>query len=151
MSMHKNYSLSLSTKLLENSPLLINTQHYSFFQIVIWHQWRQTPLIKVLFHPASYTCTADHSLSGVLAKLKVYTLHIQITQFSDCICVQTNLTVEVVCRVGEHQLRLAHQCSPCEKFAHTWTVKLNIMGIWEWGIYGLNGVGQLWQSKLLFR
>ena len=24
----------------------------------------------------------------------------------------------------------------CEKFAHTGSVKLNIMGIWEWGIYG---------------
>ena len=35
---------------------------------------------------------------------------------------------------GEHQHRLAHQCSPCEKFVHTWSVKLNIMGIWEWGL-----------------
>ena len=56
----------------------------------------------------------------------------------------------VVCRMGKHQHQLAHQCSPCEKFAHTWSVKLNIMGIWEWGhlwlngwdIYGLNG----WES-----
>ena len=37
----------------------------------------------------------------------------------------------VVCWVGKDQHRLAHQCSPCEKFAHTWSVKLNIMGIWN--------------------
>ena len=89
------------------------------FQIAACRLWRQTPLIKAVFHPASYTCTADHSLSGVLAKLNVYTLHIQITRFSDCICVRTNLTVEAVCRVGEHQLHLAHQCSPYEQFVHT--------------------------------
>ena len=23
-----------------------------------------------------------------------------------------------MCRVGEHQHQLAHQCSPCEKFTH---------------------------------
>ena len=46
---------------------------------------------------------------------------------------------EVVCSVGEHHHRLAHQCSPYEKFAHTSNVKLNIMGIWKWGIYGLMG------------
>ena len=32
-----------------------------------------------------------------------------------------------LCRVGEHQHQLAHQCSP------------NIYGIWEWGICGLMG------------
>ena len=36
-------------------------------------------------------------------------------------------TLDVVCRVGEHQHQLAHQCSP------------NIIRIWEWGIYGLMG------------
>ena len=52
----------------------------------------------------------------------------------------------------------AHHVENC---AHM-SVKLNIMGIWEWGIYGLMGgafrvwlrlkwVGQLWQRKLLFR
>ena len=36
-------------------------------------------------------------------------------------------------------------------FAYTWGVKLNIMGKWKWGIYGLNGLGmQLWKSELLF-
>ena len=71
----------------------------------------------------------------------------------------------VICWVGEHQHQLAHQCSSCEKFAHTWSVKLNIMGIWEWGIYGLinwwdihdfwvghlwlKWVGQLWKTKYL--
>ena len=29
--------------------------------------WRQMPLIKDVFHPASYT--VDHSLSGIQAKL----------------------------------------------------------------------------------
>ena len=50
----------------------------------------------------------------------------------------------MLCRVGEHQHRLAHQRSPFEKFIHTWSVKLHIMGIWEWGIYGLQWVGNLW-------
>ena len=45
----------------------------------------------------------------------------------------------VVCRVGKHQHRLAYYSSPCAKFAHTSSVKLNIMGIWEWGTYGLIG------------
>ena len=45
----------------------------------------------------------------------------------------------VVFQVGEgacmHQHQLAHQCSPCEKFAHIkYEVKLTI-GIWKWGIY----------------
>ena len=41
----------------------------------------------------------------------------------------------VVCQVGEHQHQLAraHQSSPCEK------QKLNIIGLWEWDIYGING------------
>ena len=63
--MYKNYSVSLGTKRLENLPLLINTQHYSLFQITIW---MQTTLIKDVYHPASYTVmTVDHSLSGVTA------------------------------------------------------------------------------------
>jgi len=35
------------------------------FQIAICRLWRQTPLIKAVFHPASYTCTVDRSLSGI--------------------------------------------------------------------------------------
>ena len=30
------------------------------------------------------------------------------------------------------------------KFLHTPSVKLNVRGIWEWGIYGLNGWGMTW-------
>ena len=61
------------------------------------------------------------------------------------------LTQSLLCQVREHQHQLAYQCSPYEKFVHTWSVKLNIMGIWEWGIYDLRvwlwlkWVGQLWQ------
>ena len=44
-----------------------------------------------------------------------------------------------MCQVGEHQHRLAHQCSPCKNFAHTWSVKLNIIRLWEWAIYSLMG------------
>ena len=51
----------------------------------------------------------------------------------------TRLLNLVVCRVGEHQHRLAHRHSPCENYAHTWSVKLNIIRIWEWDIYGLMG------------
>ena len=51
----------------------------------------------------------------------------------------TNATLLNTCQeAGEgHQHRLAHQCSSCEKIVHTCSVKLNIMGIWEWGIYVL--------------
>ena len=43
--------------------------------------WRQkTPLIKAVFHPASYTCTVDCSLSSVLAKLKIRRLRMKITR-----------------------------------------------------------------------
>ena len=63
--------------------------------------------------------------------------------------------------MGEHQHRLAHQCSPCEKIVHMkCEVKHHgdmgmghlclIMGgafrVWLW----LKWVGQLCQSKLLF-
>ena len=66
--MHRNYSESFRTKSLENLPLLINTQHYSLFQIAICHLWRQMTLIKEVFHSASYTViTVDHSLSGITA------------------------------------------------------------------------------------
>ena len=51
------------------------------FQITICCLWRQkTPLIKAVFHPASYTCTVDCSLSSVLAKLKIRRLHMKITR-----------------------------------------------------------------------
>ena len=53
-------------KSLKNLLLLINAQHYSLFQITICHLWRQTMLIKDIFHPASYTVmTVDHSTSGI--------------------------------------------------------------------------------------
>ena len=52
--MHKNYSIFLDTKGLENLLLLINTQYYSLFEIAICHLWRQTLLIKDVFHPATY-------------------------------------------------------------------------------------------------
>ena len=50
------------------------------FQIALCRLWRQkTPLIKAVFHPASYTCTVDCSLSGILAKLEIRRLRIKIT------------------------------------------------------------------------
>ena len=54
------------------------------FQITIW---RQTLLIKAVFHPASYTSTVDRSLSGILAKLK----------FVDCACKLCDLKIAHVC------------------------------------------------------
>ena len=55
-------------------------------------------------------------------------------------CTQLQCYKDVVCRVGEHQHRLAHQCSPCGNFAHTpWCAKLKIIWKGEWGIYGLMG------------
>ena len=67
--------------------------------------------------------------------------------------------LEVVCRVGEHQHRWGHQCSPCEKFDDICSVKL--MGYGNGPFWLMSGaiityrvgdlwvkwVGQLWQSK----
>ena len=64
-------------------PLLINTQHYSLSQIAICLLWRQTPLIKDVFHPASYT--VDHLLSGLRAK------------FVDCACKSCDLEIAHTC------------------------------------------------------
>ena len=52
-------------------------------------------LVKAVFHPASYTCTSRSLTVGVLAKLKVYTLHIQITQSRDCARVITLRNLEI--------------------------------------------------------
>ena len=77
--MHKNYSVSLGTK--HHLPLLINTQHYSLFQISICNLWRQATLIKDVFHPPSYTLmTADHSVSGITVDI-------------DCTCKSRNLKI----------------------------------------------------------
>ena len=54
------------------------------FQITIW---KQTLLIKAVFHPASYTSTVDRSLSGILAKLK----------FVDCACKLCDLKIAHMC------------------------------------------------------
>ena len=43
----------------------MNTQHYSLFQITECLLWRNTPLIKDVFRPASYT--VDHSLLCIQA------------------------------------------------------------------------------------
>ena len=47
-------------------------------------------------------------------------------------------------RLGKHQHRLAHRCSLCEFFLHIHIIKLGMGQSW------LMGVGQLWQSELLF-
>ena len=81
-------SASLVTKWLKSLLLLINTQHYSLFQIAICHQWRQRTLT---FHPASYTVmTVDNSLWGIYTAWKldcawIHTmLRLRVTQFRDC-------------------------------------------------------------------
>ena len=88
-----NYSVSLGMKHLKN--LSVSYQYTAFlFQIAICCLWRQkTPLIKAVFHPASYTCTVDCSLSGVLAKLKVRRLLMQIMRSQDCTSVLRNLEI----------------------------------------------------------
>ena len=50
---------------------------------------------------------------------------------------QSQVKIEVVCRVGEHQHRLAHRCSLCEVEIWGW----GINGLNEWAIHGLNGWG----------
>ena len=70
------------------------------FQITICCLWRQkTPLIKAVFHPASYTCTVDCSLSGVLAKLKIRRLRMKITQSRDFTFVLRNLKIGCACNL----------------------------------------------------
>ena len=63
--------------------LLIDTKDWSLFQIGICLLWRQTPLIKDVLHPASYT--VDHLLSGVQthAILKLCTCY-TISGFGEC-------------------------------------------------------------------
>ena len=48
-------------------PLLINTQHYSLFKIVICLLWRQTPLIKDIVDSACATQSQDcaHMLHAI--------------------------------------------------------------------------------------
>ena len=42
-----------------------------------------------------------------------------------------------LCRVGEHQHRLAHQCSPCEKNSTHMKCEVKHNGDMGMGIYGL--------------
>ena len=103
--MHNNSSVWLGTKRLKNPPLLINTQHYSLFQIAISSL---SSLIKAVFHPASYTCAVDRSLSGAQAKLKVRRLHMQITQSQDSENAQRNLEIAQILRLhGTDSFRTA--------------------------------------------
>ena len=43
----------------------------------------------------------------------------------------------VVCRVGEHKHRLAHQCSPCEKLGTH--MKCEVKHNWDTGMGHLSG------------
>ena len=70
------------------------------FQIAICCLWRQTLLIKAVFHPASYT--VDCSLSGILAKLKFVN------------CKSRNLEIVHVCYTIsrlECNLRILRMCN----------------------------------------
>lgn len=101
--MHKNYSLSLSTKLLENSPLLINTQHYthsSRSQYATYGGRRPLSRLSSILQ-ATYTCTVDYSLSGVLTKLKArkFRSRTQITQSRDSENAQCNLEIVLILRL----------------------------------------------------
>ena len=87
---------------------------------------------KAVFHPASYTCTVDCSLSGVLAKLKVRRLLMQITRSRDCVCVLRNLEIGYACN-----LRILRMCnailrlckfSNCVEHFYSQTVRLPIGG-----------------------
>ena len=55
-------------KMSRNFLLLVNTQHtHSSKSHTTCRLWRQMPVIKDVFHPASYT--VDHPLSGVTGKV----------------------------------------------------------------------------------
>ena len=64
-----------------------------------------------------------------------------------CLMLLVHVIAEVVCRVGEHQHQLAHQCLSCEHFStHTYEIGmgghswLKMGGAFViWGIYNLNG------------
>ena len=87
-----SYSVSLGMKRLKNPPLLINTQHTLPDHSMLPMEAEDTTYQGSL-HPASYTCTVDCSLLGVLAKLKVRRLLMQITRSRDCACVLRNLEI----------------------------------------------------------
>ena len=82
--MHNNSSIWLGMKRLENTPLLINTQHYTLFQIAISRLLRP---YQDCLPSVSYTCAVDRSLSGIQAKLKV----------CRCACKSCNLEIARVC------------------------------------------------------
>ena len=108
------------------------------FQITICCLWRQkTPLIKPVFHPASYTCTVDCSLSGILAKLEIRRLRIKITWSRDFACVLRNLKIGCAISRFECNLRILRMCkaiprlckfSDCAEHFHFQTVRAPIGG-----------------------
>ena len=61
--------------------------------------------------------------------------------YCTCDCCYSN----AVCRVGEHQHWLAHQCSICEDFHIYIECEITIQWDMGWGIHGLyKWVGHLW-------
>ena len=63
----------------------------TLFQIAICCLWRQTTLIKDVFHSVIYTM--NRSLSGKQAKFEVCILHMQIAQSRNCTLVLCNLGI----------------------------------------------------------
>ena len=101
--MHNNSSISLSTKCIENPPLFINTQHYthsSRSQYATYGGRRPLSRLSSILQ-ATYTCTVDYSLSGVLTKLKArkFRSRTQITQSRDSENAQCNLEIVLILRL----------------------------------------------------
>ena len=67
--------------------------------------WKNNNFQLSVFHPASYTCTVDRSLSGILAK------------FADCACKSHNLEIACVCYIIS---RLAVQSRDWNAISEFW-------------------------------
>ena len=106
----KKYNFTVVRYSVDPQQLLCMARHETFWKPSVAYQHtalltlpdRNKPpieacLIKAVFHPASYTCTADCSLSGVQAKLK----------FVDCACKSRNLWI----------LRMRNTISRLRKFS----------------------------------
>ena len=86
-----------------SKTLCCSSTHTLLFQIAIW---RQAPVIKAVFHPASYKLHSRRSVSGGLAKWK----------FVDCPCKLRNLEIAHVLR-NLRILRMRNAISRLRKFS----------------------------------
>ena len=111
--------------------------------------WKNNNFQLSVFHPASYTCTVDRSLSGIQAKLKVRRLRMQITQSRDWL---RNLEIGTQSQDSENAqrnleialiLRLRGTCTQhCYKFTLILPLNENKWCRCHWLFHALVGILQ---------